>query len=86
MFRGPDSSDEDNPITIKGYLYADGNPVMNRNPDGKGTLAVANEGFAVYDGYKSYKESKNKKLVALLGLHLRTVNKTNIYYTIVVRW
>lgn len=60
MFRDPDSSDEDDPITIKGYSYTDGNPVMNRNPDGKEAWAVANEGFAEYEVTKRIKQAKTK--------------------------
>ncbi|CJP91602.1 Cell wall-associated polypeptide CWBP200 [Streptococcus pneumoniae] len=31
----PDPGDEDDPVTMNGYTYADNNPVMMTDPDGK---------------------------------------------------
>lgn len=48
--RDPDLGDEDDPITMNLSSYADGNPVMNRDPDRHWAWAVVSAGFAVYDG------------------------------------
>lgn len=78
----PDPGDEDDPITMNGYSYADANPMMNRDPDAHWAWAVVNAGFAVYDGYKAYKAGKNKKQIAwavasnFVGLgHMKKVGK-----------
>ena len=62
----PDPGDEDDPVTMNGYTYADNNPVMTTDPDGhkawksKGkkiwyaTKAGAKAGAkAVYNSYSS---------------------------------
>lgn len=48
--RDPDRGDEDDPITMNLFSYADGNLVMNRDPDRHWAWAVVSAGFAVYDG------------------------------------
>nr|WP_276565610.1 RHS repeat-associated core domain-containing protein [Bacillus thuringiensis] len=59
----PDPGDEDDPITMNGYTYADNNPVMNVDPDGHWVWIAVNAGFAAYDGYKAYKAGGNWKQV-----------------------
>ena len=51
----PDPGDEDDPLTMNGYTYADNNPVMNVDPDGHLVW------FAAYDAYKTYKKTKSWK-------------------------
>ncbi|MFY1068750.1 RHS repeat-associated core domain-containing protein [Enterococcus sp. AD013-P3] len=41
----PDPGDEDNPLTMNGYAYADNNPVTKVDPDGHFAIAV---GFGIY--------------------------------------
>lgn len=50
----PDSGDEDDPVTMNGYTYADNNPVMMVDPD----------------GYKAKKVSMNitKEVISKLNL------------------
>ena len=62
--RDPDPGDEDDPVTMNGYTYADDNPITKTDPDGKWVWLVINAGFAIYDGYKAYKAGKNKKQIA----------------------
>ncbi|WP_052455859.1 RHS repeat domain-containing protein [Bhargavaea cecembensis] len=64
LSRDPDPGDEDDPVTMNGYTYADGNPVMNTDPDGHWAWMVVNAGFAAYDGYQAYKSGKSKKQIA----------------------
>jgi len=62
--RDPDVGNEDDPLSMNGYVYGDDNPVMMTDPDGKWVWVVVNAGFAIYDGYKAYKSGKNKKQIA----------------------
>ena len=57
----PDPGDEDDPLTMNGYAYADNNPVMNVDPDGHWIWAAVGAGFAAYDAYKTYKKTKSWK-------------------------
>lgn len=41
----PDPGDEDDPLTMNGYLYADNNPVMKIDPDGHFAIAI---GVGIY--------------------------------------
>lgn len=52
--RDPDSSDEDDPITMNGYSYANGNPVMMTDPDGYFAqfIPVAIVGYRLYKAYR----------------------------------
>ena len=45
----PDPGDDDDPLTMNGYAYADNNPVMNVDPDGHWVWTVVGAGFAAYD-------------------------------------
>lgn len=54
----------DDPMTQNGYTYADNNPVMMVDPDGKWALLAINAAFAIYDGYKTYKAGGSKKEIA----------------------
>ena len=62
--RDPDIGNEDEPTSMNGYTYADDNPVMMTDPDGRWVWVAVNAGFAIYDGYKAYKAGKNKKQIA----------------------
>ena len=57
----PDPGDEDDPLTMNGYTYADNNPVMNVDPDGHWVQFAVGAGFAAYDAYKTYKKTKSWK-------------------------
>ncbi|WP_429960276.1 DNRLRE domain-containing protein [Enterococcus sp. AZ012] len=57
----PDPGDEDDPLTMNGYTYADNNPVMNVDPDGHWVWFAVGAGFAAYDAYKTYKKTKSWK-------------------------
>ncbi|PEW11686.1 hypothetical protein CN440_14045 [Bacillus cereus] len=63
----PDPGDEDDPVTMNGYTYADNNPAMMTDPDGHAAWLVVNAGFALYDGYGAYKSGKNWKGVVAAG-------------------
>ncbi|MFV1010088.1 RHS repeat-associated core domain-containing protein [Bacillus cereus] len=60
----PDPGDEDDPVTMNGYTYADNNPAMMTDPDGHAARLVVNAGFALYDGYGAYKSGKGAKGIA----------------------
>ncbi|OJD97593.1 wall-associated protein [Bacillus cereus] len=64
---GPDPGDEDDPVTMNGYTYADNTPAMMMDPDGRAAWLVVNAGFALYDGYGAYKSGKNWKGVVAAG-------------------
>ncbi|WP_270790274.1 RHS repeat-associated core domain-containing protein [Enterococcus diestrammenae] len=57
----PDPGDDDDPLTMNGYAYADNNPVMNVDPDGHWVWTAVGAGFAAYDAYKTYKKTKSWK-------------------------
>ena len=61
----PDPGDEDDPITMNGYTYADNNPVMMKDPDGHVAWWALNAFFAAYDGYGAYKSGKGWKGIAV---------------------
>ena len=61
---------EDDPITMNGYTYADNNPVMMTDPDGHLAWMVLNTGFATYDGYQAYKKSGWKHCAVAVGVGL----------------
>lgn len=61
---------EDDPITMNGYTYADNNPVMMTDPDGHLAWMVLNTGFAAYDGYQAYKKSGWKAAAVAVGVGL----------------
>ncbi|EAG0756258.1 hypothetical protein A7X98_03155 [Listeria monocytogenes] len=48
-------------MKMNGYNYANNNPVMYVDPDGHWVWLAVNAGFAIYDGYKSYKKTKSWK-------------------------
>ena len=60
--RDPDTGDEDDPITMNGYTYADGNPVMMVDADGNMAHLVVYYaivgGRTLYVSYKAYKVLK----------------------------
>ncbi len=70
--RDPDPGDEDDPATMNGYTYADGNPVTKIDPDGHFAqfIPIAIAGYRVYKAYKTYKKVK--------GL-TKVTNKTGTY-------
>ncbi|MBA3926359.1 DNRLRE domain-containing protein [Listeria rustica] len=57
----PDPGDEDDPLTMNSYNYANNNAVMHIDPDGHWVWLAINAGFAAYDGYKAYKKTKSWK-------------------------
>ncbi|MED1302837.1 hypothetical protein P4U65_20180 [Bacillus pacificus] len=73
----PDPGDEDDPITMNGYTYADNNPVMMVDPDGHAAVAwwvasgvagaLVNGGSYAIAHYKKHKTLKgiNKKKLAI---------------------
>ncbi len=66
----PDPGDEDDPVTMNGYTYADNNPVMLTDPDGHFAWMVLNAGFAAYDGYQAYKKNGWKAAAVAVGVGL----------------
>ncbi|KAB2455302.1 RHS repeat-associated core domain-containing protein [Bacillus cereus] len=76
----PDPGDEDDPVTMNGYTYADNNPVMMTDPDGKWAwlVQVAIAGGARYGakyGKQAAKWVGNKaKTVYNNYKHSRAVN------------
>ncbi|EAE8348015.1 type IV secretion protein Rhs [Listeria monocytogenes] len=64
----PDPGDEDDPQTMNGYNYANNNPVMYVDPDGHWVWLAVNAGFALYDGYKSYKKTKSWKKAGIAAI------------------
>ncbi|MRC95516.1 RHS repeat-associated core domain-containing protein [Bacillus thuringiensis] len=66
----PDPGDEDDPVTMNGYTYADNNPVMLTDPDGHFAWMALNAGFAAYDGYKAYKKNGWKAAAVAVGAGL----------------
>lgn len=63
--RDPDAGDEDDPMTMNGYTYADDNPMMMTDPDGHFAqfIPVAVAGYRLYKGYNTYKKIKGLKKV-----------------------
>ncbi|MEK5248793.1 RHS repeat-associated core domain-containing protein [Bacillus sp. FSL R9-9530] len=53
----PDPGDEDDPITMNGYTYADNNPVMMVDPDGHWAWMAAGAAFGGVSSYYSAKKS-----------------------------
>ena len=67
---------EDDPITMNGYTYADNNPVMMTDPDGHLAWMVLNTGFALMMGIKRIKRVVGKQAVAVgVGLVGRAAYK-----------
>ncbi|MCU5517788.1 DNRLRE domain-containing protein [Bacillus wiedmannii] len=56
----PDPGDEDDPVTMNGYTYADNNPVMMVDPDGHAPWWVASAAMGAGFGLASYLY-KNRK-------------------------
>ncbi|PJN87670.1 DNRLRE domain-containing protein [Bacillus sp. mrc49] len=67
----PDPGDEDDILTQNGYTYANNNPVMMVDPDGKFAHFVLMAGAYGYRGYKAYKTYKK---VSRVGKATKKVN------------
>ena len=52
----PDPGDEDDPVTMNGYTYADNNPVMMTDLDGKWAWMAAGAAFGGVSSYYSAKK------------------------------
>ena len=65
----PDPGDEDDPITMNGYTYADNNPVMMTDPDGHVAWWVTGAlGGAVWEVGKYLYKNRNKGYTWKVGL------------------
>ena len=58
----PDPGDEDDPVTMNGYTYADNNPVMLTDPDGHFAWMVLNAGLRPMMVIKRIKRMVGKQL------------------------
>jgi len=56
----------DDPRTLNLYTYAEGNPVMNTDPDGHWIVFVASAALGAYDGYK-FAQSRGYKGWGMAG-------------------
>ncbi|KZD36810.1 wall-associated protein [Bacillus cereus] len=63
----PDPGDEDDPVTMNGYTYADNNPVMKVDPDGHAPWLLINAAIGGYSAYQAYKSGKSRKEILLAG-------------------
>ena len=68
----PHPGDDDEPLSQNGYSYANGNPVMNVDPNGKYVQYVLMGAYFVYRVYKVRKVYKTAKGVK----RIKTVKKT----------
>ncbi|MED1302834.1 type IV secretion protein Rhs, partial [Bacillus pacificus] len=73
----PDPGDEDDPITMNGYTYADNNPVMMVDPDGHVAWWVASGAAGALVNGGSYGISYYKKNKTLKGISVKKLIKTS---------